>query len=87
MAERVVGSGRVSGAGLPIAASEDFSYLSAAVPGAYFFLGAGRAGEETPMCHHPDFDFDDRLIPLGMEMFLGLVADRLPALQARRDGP
>lgn len=87
VAERVVGPGRVGGAGLPIAASEDFAYLSAAVPGAYFFLGAGQPGEETPMCHHPDFDFNDRLIPLGMEMFLGLVADRLPALQARSDGP
>jgi amidohydrolase len=87
VAERVVGPGRVGGAGLPIAASEDFAYFSAAVPGAYFFLGAGQPGEETPMCHHPNFDFNDRLIPLGMEMFLGLVADRLPALQARGDGP
>ena len=42
VAERVVGPGRVGGAGLPIAASEDFAYLSAAVPGAYFFLGAVR---------------------------------------------
>lgn len=87
VAERVLGAGRVGGAGLPIAASEDFAYLSAAVPGAYFFLGAGRPGEETPMCHHPDFDFNDRLIPIGIELFLGLVADRLPALQARGDGP
>ena len=40
--------------------------------------GAGREGEDTPGCHHPDFDFDDELIPVGLEMFLGLVRDRFP---------
>jgi amidohydrolase len=75
--ERVVGPQRVSGAGLPIAGGEDFAYLAQAVPGAYFFLGAGRPGEDTPGCHHPDFDFDDELIPLGIKMFLGIVHERL----------
>jgi amidohydrolase len=63
-------------ASLPMAASEDFAYFAAEVPSAYFFLGAGREGEETPGCHHPDFDFEDELIPIGMQMFLGLVRDR-----------
>jgi amidohydrolase len=75
--ERVVGPQRVSAAGLPIAGGEDFAYLAQAVPGAYFFLGAGRADEDTPGCHHPDFDFDDELIPLGIRMFLGIVHERL----------
>jgi amidohydrolase len=78
--ERVVGPQRVSADGLPIAGGEDFAYLAQAVPGAYFFLGAGRAGEDTPGCHHPDFDFDDALIPIGMRMFLGLVQERLGGL-------
>jgi len=77
--ERVVGPQRVGDAGLPIAAGEDFAYLAQAVPGAYFFLGAGRPGQDTPGCHHPDFDFDDSLIPTGMQMFLGLVHDRVVA--------
>ncbi len=64
-------------AALPMAASEDFAYFAAEVPSAYFFLGAGREGQDTPGCHHPDFDFEDELIPVGMEMFLGLVRDRL----------
>lgn len=63
-------------ASLPMAASEDFAYFAAEVPSAYFFLGAGREGGETPGCHHPDFDFEDELIPVGMQMFLGLVRDR-----------
>ena len=61
-----------------MAGGEDFAYFAAEVPAAYFFLGAGREGEDTPSCHHPDFDFDDGLIPVGMRMFLGLVQDRLP---------
>lgn len=77
VAERVVGPQRVSATGLPIAGGEDFAYFAQAVPGAYFFLGAGRPGQDTPGCHHPDFDFDDSLIPTGVRMFLGLVEDRL----------
>ncbi len=72
-----VDSLEVSDADLPMAGGEDFAYFAAEVPGAYFFLGAGREGEQTPGCHHPDFDFDDELIPIGMQMFLGLVRDRV----------
>ena len=67
----------VSGEGLPMAGGEDFAYFAAEVPSAYFFLGAGHEGEDTPGCHHPDFDFDDELIPTGVKMFLGIVQDRL----------
>ncbi len=76
VAETLLGPESCSSAGLPLAAGEDFGYFAAAVPGAYFFLGAGR-DEDTPGCHHPDFDFDDRLIPTGIRMFVGIVADRL----------
>lgn len=75
-AAQVVGEAQVSGAGLPMAGGEDFAYFAQAVPGAYFFLGAKRPGEDTPVCHHPDFDFDDELIPVGIRMFLALVLDR-----------
>lgn len=68
---------QVSAAELPMAGGEDFAYFAAERPAAYFFLGAGRDGETTPGCHHPDFDFEDELIPVGVEMFLGLVRDRL----------
>ncbi len=76
VATQVVGSGAVSDAGLPIAGGEDFAYMAQAVPGAFFFLGAGAPGRDTPGCHHPDFDFDDTIIPTGVAMFMGLVADR-----------
>ncbi len=78
--EALLGAPRVSSAELPMAGGEDFSYFAQAVPGAYFFLGARRGEEDTPVCHHPDFDFDDELIPLGMTLFLGIVRDRMGAL-------
>lgn len=77
VARRVAGPDRVTSVGLPIAGGEDFAYMARAVPGAYFFLGAQKPGQETPACHHPDFDFDDDLIELGIRMFLGLVEDRV----------
>lgn len=78
--EALLGAGKVSEEGLPMAGGEDFAYFARAVPGAYFFLGARRGAAETPVCHHPDFDFDDALIPTGMAMFLGIVRARLAAL-------
>lgn len=76
VAEEVVGADRVSGEGVPITGGEDFAFYTQKVPGAYFFLGAGVDGRTVPGCHHPDFDFDDDLISLGVRMFLGLVEDR-----------
>jgi len=79
VAEALIGADRVSAADLPIAGGEDFAFMTQAVPGAYFFLGAQVPGQQTPGCHHPDFDFDDSLIPLGMRIFVGLALDRAAA--------
>jgi metal-dependent amidase/aminoacylase/carboxypeptidase family protein len=79
--ERVAGQSAqirvINGRDLPIAGGEDFAYFAATRPSAYFFLGAGKEGEDTPTCHHPDFDFDDELLPVGIELFLRIVADRM----------
>ena len=53
--------------------------MAKATRGAYFFVGTGSPAGNTPICHHPDFDFDDRIIPTAMAMFLGLVRDRIAA--------
>ena len=80
--QQVLGEAQVSSEGLPIAGGEDFAYYAEQRPAAFFFLGARREGEQTATCHHPDFDFDDDLIPLGIEVFLRIVADRLTNKQA-----
>ena len=52
--------------------SDDFSYMLEQWPGAYLFLG-----QESAMCHHPTFDFDDRLLPVAAAVFDRIVRRRL----------
>ncbi len=77
VAEGLVGPEKVSAKELPMAGGEDFAYMARAVPGAYFFVGTGNDDLSTPVCHHPDFDFDDSIIPLAVRMMMGIVNDRL----------
>lgn len=55
----------------PTMASEDFSFMLQAVPGAYFFLGTG--GPAQKALHHPQFDFNDDSIALGIAVLSQLV--------------
>lgn len=73
-AEEVAGPGRVDRNTPPIMPAEDFSYMLEARPGAYIFLGNG----DTPMCHHPEYDFDDDAIPLGCSWFATLAERGMP---------
>ena len=59
----------------PIMPAEDFSYMLEARPGAYMFLGNG----DTPMCHHPEYNFDDEAIPAGCSYWAKLVETAMPA--------
>jgi hippurate hydrolase len=54
--------------------AEDFSYMLQVRPGAYLYLGNG----DTPFCHHPAFDFDDRAAPVGASFFARVVERALP---------
>jgi amidohydrolase len=59
----------------PIMPAEDFSYMLEERPGAYIFLGNG----DTPMCHHPAYNFDDEAIPFGSSWYSGMVEARMPS--------
>ena len=56
---------------------EDFAYMLEQRPGAYIVLGAG----EGPGLHHPEYDFNDEIIPLGCSWFVGMAESRLPISQ------
>ena len=58
----------------PVMPAEDFSYMLEARPGAYIFLGNG----DTPMCHHPAYDFTDDAAPFGVSYFVELIEQRMP---------
>ncbi len=49
--------------------AEDFSYMLEARPGAFLFLGQG----EGPSAHHPKYDFNDEIAPIGASFFARLV--------------
>ncbi len=52
--------------------SDDFSYMLEQWPGAYLFLGM-----DSAMCHHPEFRFDDALLPVAVAVFDRIVRRRL----------
>jgi len=54
--------------------AEDFSYMLEARPGSYLFLGQG----EGPFCHHPAYDFNDEVAPVGASFFARLVERAQP---------
>ncbi len=67
-AERVeANAGREMGA-------EDFSYMLQARPGAYLFLGQG----EGAGLHHPKYNFNDEIAPVGASFFARLVETAQP---------
>ncbi|TQR21305.1 M20 metallopeptidase family protein [Psychrobacillus vulpis] len=52
----------------PILGSEDFSYYSHEIPASFTFIGVGK--EDTPYGHHhPKFDIDEDMLPVGVELF------------------
>ncbi|BFM50778.1 M20 aminoacylase family protein [Marinomonas sp. THO17] len=61
----------------PSMASEDFSFMLQACPGAYFWLGVDKAGEETVSLHNPYYDFNDDVIETGIRFWCSLVENRL----------
>ncbi|MFL9865665.1 amidohydrolase [Paraburkholderia fungorum] len=58
----------------PLNGSEDFSEFLLRRPGAYVLLGQGGV-----YCHHPEFDFNDAVLPLGVRFFVTLALARLDA--------
>lgn len=64
----VLGEANVQTDLTPLPFSDDFALMLRQWPGAYIFLGQPGA-----MCHHPTFDFDDRLLPVGASILCRIV--------------
>ncbi len=75
VAEKVAGKGKVLPEAPQIMGAEDFSYMLEERPGAYILVGNG----DTPMCHHPEYNFDDEAIPAGCSYWATLVETAMPA--------
>ncbi|WP_292502573.1 M20 aminoacylase family protein [Mesorhizobium sp.] len=68
-AVRVAGAAGVQRDNAPIMAAEDFSYMLKARPGAFIFIGNGM----TASLHHPEYDFNDNALPIGIALWVDLV--------------
>jgi hippurate hydrolase len=76
VASEIAGKDRVNDALPPMMGAEDFSYMLNARPGAFVFVGNG---ESSAGLHHPAYDFNDEIIPLGSSYWVRLVEKALPA--------
>ena len=54
--------------------AEDFAYMLQARPGSYLFLGQG----DGAGLHHPAYDFNDEVAPIGASFFARLVERAAP---------
>jgi len=72
-ARKVAGDDSVDPDTPPLMASEDFSYYLEKVPGCYIFLGNGKHS----VTHRGDYDFNDEIIPIGVEYWATLVEQEL----------
>ncbi|WP_171167291.1 M20 aminoacylase family protein [Ruegeria sp. HKCCA0370] len=54
---------------------EDFSFMLEERPGAFIVLGNG----DSAGLHHPEYDFNDEIIPIGCSWFADMVERRMPA--------
>ena len=59
----------------PVMGGEDFSFMLEARPGSFIFVGQG----ETAGLHHPEYDFNDEIIPIGCSYWAKLVETAMPA--------
>ena len=74
VAREVAGEANVEANGMREMGAEDFAYMLEARPGAYLFIGQG----ETAGLHHPNYDFNDEISPVGASFFARLVEKAQP---------
>ena len=76
-AEAVSGAERVIELPHPTMAGEDFSFMLNAKQGAYIMIGSGTGGDDA-MLHHPRYDFNDEILPVGASYWAVLAEQLLP---------
>jgi metal-dependent amidase/aminoacylase/carboxypeptidase family protein len=61
----------------PTMGGEDFSFMLNAKQGSYIMLGGAR-GKDDAMVHHPRYDFNDEILPVGASYWATLAEQLLP---------
>ncbi|SDW18873.1 hippurate hydrolase [Ruegeria halocynthiae] len=74
-AEAAVSVGGSCGEAPMVMGGEDFSFMLEERPGAFIILGNG----DSAGLHHPEYNFNDEIIPIGCSWFAEMVERRMPA--------
>lgn len=68
----------------PTMGAEDFAFMLQRKPGAYLWIGNGGGGHREQghglgpcMLHNPSYDFNDKILPLGVKAWLSIVKEFL----------
>ena len=75
VASEIVGAANVDTRMVPSMGAEDFSFMLLERPGAFIFVGNG----DTAGLHHPKYDFNDEILPVGMSYWARLIETAMPA--------
>jgi hippurate hydrolase len=73
VAGEVVGGDKVDTDMAPVMGAEDFSFMLEERPGAFIFVGNG----DSAGLHHPAYNFNDDVIPIGTSYWVRLVETAL----------
>jgi amidohydrolase len=76
-AAELLGSDRVVQLKEPSMGADDFGAFAEKVPSTYFRLGVAKEGKTVYDLHHPQFEFHDSIIPIGVELFTYVIMSRL----------
>ena len=80
VAKEIAGDDRVDTNVQPVMGAEDFSFMLNARPGAFIFVGNG----DSAGLHHPAYDFNDEVIPLGSSLLGAAGRKGAAGLSGRR---
>jgi hippurate hydrolase len=73
VAKKVFGKDKVSMEAPKLMGSEDFAFFAQEKPCCFCFIGNG----DTPMVHHPEYQFDDRNLSIGAAYWVALAEEFL----------
>jgi hippurate hydrolase len=76
-AAKLLGEGKIIRQRPPGMGGEDFAYLSNRVPGCFVRIGQAGADRGATPVHHPAYDFNDEILPIGASFWSTLVEQEL----------
>ncbi|MEE4015185.1 M20 aminoacylase family protein [Roseibium sp. FZY0029] len=76
LARHFAGEENVADLTRPSMGGEDFGYFLEERPGCYFMLGTAKTDRDPPL-HHPKYDFNDDILPIGTNFWVALAEDFL----------